>query len=508
MRKLIQQLWLCGLAAGLPHFAAAGPVLTWGDQGDGTYRNPVLNADYSDPDVIRVGSDFYLVASDFHFVGIQVLHSRDLVNWEIIGQVFHRLTMSPKYDEMQAYSQGTWAPSLRWHNGEFYLYVCTPHDGLFMWHTRNPAGPWSEMVTVKAVDAWEDPCPFWDDDGQAYLVHSRLRAGPLILHKLSADGTRLLDEGVEIYHGPVAEGPKFYKRHGWYYISLPEGGVGEGGQTVLRARNIYGPYERREVLPGGSPHQGGLVELDNGEAWFIGFKSTGYVGRVCHLLPVRWADDWPVFGDNGHTVEQAKKPTLPSGPILHPQTDDEFDFPALAPQWQWNHNPMPKAWSLTERPGWLRLHGRPADEIKLARNTLTQKLWDETGVIDVKLDFASLTDGQHAGFSFMSGYVFARVGVRREAGVCRVEWDGGAGPELKGKTLWLRGSYHGDQARLAYSTDGEKFEDTGLAAQLKFSQWKGARVTLYCFGWGGGVADFDYFHYRYGVAVTAGAQKE
>jgi len=259
--------------------AAAETPLPWGDQGDGTYKNPILPADYSDPDVIRVGKDFYLVASDFHFVGIQVLHSRDLVNWQIIGQVFDRLTMDPKYDEMNGYAQGTWAPSLRYHNGIFYLYVCTPHDGLFRWTAKKPAGPWFG-VTVKTVDRWEDPCPFWDDDGQAYLVHSKLGAGPLILHKMNAEGTELLDEGVEIYRGPVAEGPKFYKRHGWYYISLPEGGVNKGGQTVLRSRAIYGPYERRVVLPDGSPHQGGIVELDNGESWFLGFKSTGSLGRV------------------------------------------------------------------------------------------------------------------------------------------------------------------------------------------------------------------------------------
>jgi beta-xylosidase len=174
------------LAAALSASATlAEQPLSWGDQGDGTYRNPVLNADYSDPDVVRVGADFYLVASDFHFVGIQVLHSRDLVNWRIIGQVFDRLAMDPKYDEMKGYAQGTWAPALRHHDGLFYLYVCTPGDGLYRWTARNPAGPWSEMVTVKTVERWEDPCPFWDDDGQAYLVHS-------------LDGSAYVDTGLVI----------------------------------------------------------------------------------------------------------------------------------------------------------------------------------------------------------------------------------------------------------------------------------------------------------------------
>ncbi len=506
-RTLAAAITLAGL---VPAIAAAQP-LAWGDQGDGTYRNPILYADYSDPDVVRVGDDFYLVASDFHFVGIQVLHSRDLVNWRIVGQVFDRLAMDPRYDEMRGYAQGTWAPSLRYHDGLFYLYVCTPHDGLFRWTARNPAGPWSEMVKVVDVDRWEDPCPFWDDDGQAYLVHSVLGAGPLILHRMIADGTRLLDEGREIYRGSVAEGPKFYKRNGWYYISLPEGGVEKGGQTVLRARNIYGPYERREVLPPGSPHQGGIVELANGESWFIGFKSTGYLGRVCHLIPVKWGgDDWPVFGDNGQTVDRWKKPGVSGAAVRieHPQTSDDFVGASLSPQWQWNHNPLPKAWSLRERPGWLRLHGQPAPELLLAHDTLTQKLWGEAGTFTVKLDASGLSNGQRAGLAFMSGKELVPVGVVREGEVRRFFWEApavagsttdpsaGRGPVVSGRAVWLRGVYDGAAARLLYSTDGTHFADTGASMTLRFGQWKGARVALFAYGPGDGVADFDAFEHR------------
>jgi beta-xylosidase len=486
---------LLGLA-GTPGMAAEAP-LPWGDQGDGTYRNPVLPADYSDPDVIRVGDDFYLVASEFHFMGIQVLHSRDLVNWRIIGRVFDRLGLDPKYDENRAYSQGTWAPTLRYHDGLFYLYVCTPRDGLLRYTAKDPAGPWTGGL-IKAVDQWEDPCPFWDDDGQAYLVHSKLGAGPLILHKMSPDGTQLLDDGVEIYRGPVAEGPKFYKRNGWYYLSLPEGGVERGGQTVLRSRQIYGPYERRVVMPDGSPHQGGLVELDNGEAWFIGFKSVGHLGRVPMLQPVRWVDDWPVFGDGGRPVMGGKKPALPFAEISHPQVSDEFDAASPAPQWQWNHNPVPTAWSLTERAGWLRLRGQPAANLELARNTLTQKLWGQAGSFEVKLDATALSDGQRAGVAFMSGKIFNAVGVERAGGRNRLFWDGATGPELAGGVVWLRGEYRGDTARLSYSLDGAAFTDTGLGVALKFSQWKGARLALFSYGGGAGAADFDYFRFKHG----------
>jgi beta-glucosidase len=500
MRLLILAVLLfLGASSAAAPASEPAPALAWGDQGDGTYRNPVLKADYSDPDVIRVGDDFYLVASDFHFVGMQVLHSRDLVNWEIVGQVFPRLDMHPKYDEMNGYAQGTWAPTLRYHEGRYYVFVCTPYDGLFMWHATDPRGPWSETVTVKAVSGWEDPAPFWDDDGQAYLVHSVLGAGPLILHRMSPDGRRLLDDGVEIYRGRVAEGPKLFKRGGFYYISLPEGGVEAGGQTVLRAKSLDGPWERREVLVPGSPHQGGLVDLPSGESWFIGFKSTGHLGRVCHLLPVRWGvDGWPVFGEGGRTVDRGKKPNVgPPHPIGRPATSDDFDGPRLSPQWQWNHNPVPDAWSLSARPGWLRLEARPASDLSRARNTLTQKLWDEAGVVDVRLDTSAMADGQRAGLTFISGGAFGWVGVAMRGGTRRLAWDQGEGPALAGDEVFLRGRYSGTAARLAYSLDGRAWTETGAPFTLAFGHWKGARVGIFCYGRRGSVA-VDSVRYRYG----------
>jgi beta-xylosidase len=502
MRALIRNrlgwLSLLLLAALLSHGAARSNI-TWGDRGNGTYRNPILKADYSDPDVIRVGDDFYMVASDFHFVGIQVLHSKDLVNWQIVGQVFHRLTMDPKYDQMNGYAEGTWAPALRYHDGEFYLFVCTPADGLFMWHTKNPAGKWSDTVTVKAVVGWEDPCPFWDDDGKAYLIHSKRGAGPLIINKMSPDGTQLLDEGVTVYTGPTAEGPKLFKRHGYYYISHPEGGVGTGWQTVERSKDLYGPYERKIVLSGG-PHQGGLVELDNGEAWFIAFNSTGWLGRICYLEPVTWgSDDWPIFGDQGKPVDIWKKPRVAHpGPPSLPQTSDEFNAAAMNPIWQWNHNPVDTAWSLTEQKGELRLKALPAADLSHARNTLTQKLWDEFGTIETRLDLGGMADGQRAGLTFFSGNVFDWVGAERTAGAWRVAWSEGQGVDLKsGARLWLRGTYQQGKAKLFYSLDGKQWTDTGRDITLRFASWKGARFGCFTYGPNGGHVDFDYVHYQY-----------
>ncbi|MBR0388653.1 MAG: family 43 glycosylhydrolase, partial [Prevotella sp.] len=295
----------------------------WGDQGDGTYRNPVLNADFSDPDVIRVGKKFYMVASDFHFMGMQVLESDDMVNWRYISQIYRRFN-EPSWDSNLHYAGGSWAPSIRYHSGLFYVYFCTPDEGLYMSTASNPAGPWAPLHLVKRVAKWEDPCPFWDEDGQAYLGRSQHGAGPIIVHRMSADGKTLLDEGKTVYEGPIAEGTKFMKRNGWYYLIIPEGGVGTGWQTVLRSRNIYGPYERRIVLEQGStgvngPHQGALVDAPDGSWWFYHFQETPVLGRVVHLQPARWEADWPVIGVDydkngiGEPVAAWKKPVSSVG---------------------------------------------------------------------------------------------------------------------------------------------------------------------------------------------------
>ena len=500
-------------------------IYSWGDQGDGTYKNPILRSDFSDPDITRVGNDFYMVASDFSYVGMQVLHSTDLVNWKVIGQVFNRLTMDKKYDEMNGYAQGTWAPSIRFHNGEFYVYVCTPYDGLFMWHTKNPAGPWSDTVTVKAVPQWEDPCPFWDDDGQAYLIHSHKGAGPLIIHHMSADGTKVLDDGTQVYTGNGSEGPKLYKRHGYYYVSFPEGGVVNGWQTVIRSKNIFGPYESKRVMNPGMPHQGGIVELESGQSWFIGFKEqTGplaALGRIDYLEPVVWgSDDWPTFGNSGDDVGQHAKPDvgMKTEPEK-PRVSDEFDGDALDPIWQWNHNPVADAWSLTQRPGYLRLMSLPADDIALARNTITQKLWDRAGVINVRLDATGMADGEHAGVTFIVGHAFAWAGVMRENG--KLFWESSV-PATNGRgatsttsaqpierafaattsLVTLEAIYQGTQGTIIAldspiqaNSDRMKLVDS---ARLGFGDWKGSRFGVFTYGPAGGHVDVDWVHYTYG----------
>jgi beta-xylosidase len=487
-----------------------------------TYRNPILFADYSDPDVIRDGANYYLIASTFHFVpGIPILQSTDLVHWTILGHVVERMDMDPRYNMVggNRYGKGVWAPSIRKHRGLFYVYFPTPSEGIFVSTASKISGPWSEPAAVMAQAGLEDPCPFWDDDGQAYLIHSKTGAGPLILHRMSADGRHVLDVGKVIVddpeHLPVLEGPKLYKRNGYYYIFAPFGGVGVGAEVVLRSRNIYGPYEQRVVLAQGStaingPHQGGYVETPEGQGWFVHFQSDGAHGRIVHLEPVRWQDDWPIVGDDppDETVGQP----VPSGPIpgnpgavsqQRPQTSDEFNQARLGPQWEWNHNPDNAHWSLNARPGFLRLIPGPAEGLLSARNTLTECMQDNAFEFTVRLDLAKMKSGVHAGLAMFeesaSGLELVQTGSERRLDFFRLP-DRTAGPVIAQSILELRVRVDGDQARYSYSLDdGESFHQLGDAAQIHFSWWKGSRPALFAFttqAGDPGAIDFDWVHYQ------------
>lgn len=485
----------------------------WGDQGDGTFVNPVLNADYSDPDVIRVGSSYYMVCSDFHYLGMQVLKSDDLVNWKIISQIYHRFDF-PGWNENKRYAGGSWAPSIRYHDGKFWVYFCTYHEGLFMSNATNPAGPWSPLVCLKAIEKWEDPCPFWDEDGQAYLGRSQWRAGPIILHKMSADGTALLDTGKIIYTGPIAEGTKFYKRNGYYYLSIPEGGVGTGWQTVLRSKSIYGPYEKKVVLEQGrtsvnGPHQGALVDTPAGDWWFFHFQSTEPMGRVVHLQPVRWVDEWPFIGVDqdsngiGEPVRAWKKPFASEGASF-PQTSDSFSSTSLGPQWQFNHNPADSFWSLTERKGWLTIHALKAAQLRNARNMFTQKVMGYSGEVTTELDVSKMAEGQRAGL-FCLGNLFNGIGVVRENGLSYLYLENNGVIEKKEiittQKVMLRISLDDlkNEHLRSYSTNGESFSPCASAYALKTGSWKGIRVGLYSYNTlaDAGVVHFNDFQYSF-----------
>ena len=492
-------------------------------QAKGSYRNPVLFADYSDPDVIRDGNNYYLISSSFGFVpGIPILQSNDLVHWTIIGHVLPRIELDPRYDMVggNRYGRGAWAPSLRKHNGLFYVYFPTPDEGIFVSTAAKITGPWSKPVAVIAQAALEDPCPFWDDDGKAYLVHSMKGAGPLILHRMAPDGKSVLDEGKEIVRGPqnlpTLEGPKLYKRNGYYYIFAPFGGVGTGSQVVLRARSIYGPYEHRVVLHQGDtkingPHQGGYVESQDGKGWFIHFQSRGAHGRIDYLEPVRWEDDWPIMGDAqpGETTGQPVSTwTIPNHPgkdsDQRPQTSDEFSEKELGPQWEWNHNPDDANWSLTARRGYLRLTPGYATDLFSARNTLTEMMQDESFEFTLRLDISDMKDGDHTGLAMFeqaaSGLQIVQSGDVRSLSFFHTR-DEVAGPaQLPGAEVLLRVHVEGDTATYSYSLDGQSFQPIGSPVRIGFSWWKGSRPSLFAFTTAhaadAGHVDFDWAHYK------------
>lgn len=481
----------------------------WGDLGNGYYRNPVLNADYSDPDIVRVGKDFYLICSEFHYMGMPVLHSRDLVNWTIIGKVYDRLDIASHYSDMTGYAKGSWAPSITYHDGWFYIYFCTPTEGLFMTRTQNPAGPWEPLTCVYAIAGWEDPCPFWDDDGNAYLGHSVLGAGPIIIHRLSPDGKQLLDNGKVVYVGKTAEGTKLYKSHGYYLLVIPEGGVAKGWQTVLRAKNIYGPYERKVVLQTGNtcvngPHQGSLVELDNGESWFFHFQDVGALGRVGHLQPVTWVEDWPIMGVDGEPVSIWKKPD--TGYSTHPslpQTYENFSKPELGLQWAFNHNPVDENWSLTEHPGTFRVHSMKADHPLTARNTITQKLMGTKGQITARLNTGGFSESQRAGLAIIGGKNENWIEIVCRGGKHYIEAVTSGftahGPEIPSAcevTLRCDVDLKGE-TRFSFSLNDADFISIGGACTLINGFWKGARPALYTYHTegSGGYADWLEFIY-------------
>ena len=491
-------------------------------KGDVAYHNPVLFADYSDPDVIRDGANYYLVASTFHFVpGIPILQSTDLVHWTIVGHVVQRMTMDPQYSMIggNRYGQGVWAPSIRKHRGLFYVYFPTPKEGIFVSTAAKITGPWSAPVAVMAEPGLEDPCPFWDDDGTAYLIHSKTGAGPLILHHMSSDGKHVLDEGKIIVqdaeHLPVLEGPKLYKRDGYYYIFAPFGGVASGAQVVLRSRQIYGPYERRIVLAQGGtkingPHQGAYVETPDGEGWFVHFQSDGAHGRIVHLEPVRWNGDWPMVGDDptGAPVGQpAQSGPIPDHPGAdsdqRPQTSDDFDEAKLGPQWEWNHNPDDAHWSLSARPGFLRLIPMQADDLLSARNTATQCMQDNSFEFTARLDLSKSKSGVHAGVAMFeksaSGLEIVQSGSERRLDFFHLP-DHVQGPALSQDVIQLRVRVEGDQARYFYSVDdGATFQQLGTPTQIRFSWWKGSRPALFAYtteSTNPGAVDFDWAHYR------------
>lgn len=505
------------------------------DNGDGTYKNPVLHADYSDPDAIRVGNYYYLVASSFENIpGLPILRSSDLVNWRIIGNALTVQNPKEIFNTPQ-HGKGVWAPAIRFHKGEYLIYYPDPDFGIFVIRAKNPAGPWSTPVLVEEGKGLIDPCPFWDEDGKAYLIHgfAGSRAGIksfLVLKSLNADGTKVLDAGKIIIDGhetdPTLEGPKLYKRKGYYYVFAPAGGVATGWQLVFRAKNIYGPYERKIVMDQGKttingPHQGAWVTTPTGEDWFLHFQDKGVFGRVVHLQPMSFNNDWPVIGTDpdhdgkGEPVLTYKKPksAIPSV-IETPQDSDEFNTLDLGLQWQWNANSK-TTWSfMYPSKGVLRLFSDkipPNENLWWTPNVLLQKFPAPAFTVTTKVQFTpnDRLINEKVGLAIM-GFSYANIALKSaKDGVwltyttCKDADNHKPETETKIKQIDPKQAIYfrvkvqeGGLCQFSYSHDNQSFIQVGEAFQAEVGRWIGAKFGLFATREDtindAGYADFDW----------------
>ncbi len=524
--------FICLQAVTLKSFAQLSEK--WGDQGNGTYINPVIPADYSDLDAIRVGSDYYAISSTLQFSpGMVVLHSYDLVNWEIIGHVVNDLTrISPElnWDRMNCYGKGIWAGSIRYYKNKFWVYFGTPDDGFFMSSATNPAGPWEPIHQVWKVTGWDDCCSFCDDDGQLYFVATNFTSDPknnkkynIHLFKMSPDGKTLLtDTDTIIHQSPGSEANKLYKIGGLYYHYFSE--VNNEGRVMMmeRSKNIYGPWEIKQlnhVIPkeDKEPNQGGLIQLTNGEWWFFTHHGTGdWEGRAASLLPVTWINGWPVIGEVGpdtigNMVWTMKKPISVKKNVKI-QTNDNFTTSTLLPQWEWNYQPRMDKWSLTDRKGFLRLYAfrpiNPTDFNKIllrAGNSITQRsMRTKNNIVTVKIDISGMTDGQYAGLTHFSTSSFSSLGIKHidksRYLVYNYNDKESAGIKIEGKYIWFQSlwNYLGSN-QYFYSLDGKTFVPFGEISQLTWGSYRGNRVGIFNFNTkeDKGFIDIDFFNYEY-----------
>lgn len=528
----MKNLFIIWLLAAAQSVIAQPVSKVWvADSGDGTYRNPVIHADYSDPDAIRVGDDYYMISSSFnHVPGLPILHSKDLVNWKLIGHALKKQVPEEHFAKVQ-HGAGVWAPSIRYHNNEFYIYYPDPDFGIYLIKAKNINGPWTEPVMVQAGKGLIDPCPLWDDDGKVYLVHAYAgsRAGIksiIVVKELNKEGTKIIGDAVMVYDGheldPTIEGPKFYKRNGYYYIFAPAGGVSTGWQTVLRSKNVYGPYERKVVMDQGAttingPHQGAWVNTNTGEDWFLHFQDKDAYGRVVHLQPMKWVNDWPVIGEDkdrdgkGQPVLRYKKPDVgKTYPVITVADSDEFNNTKLGLQWQWQANPK-EGWAYPTSSGALRMFSvyQTDSSIWKLPNLLAQKIPAENFMATIKFTFQPKHIGERFGFvTFGKDYEYISVVKRQDGnyiafGACINADQGEAlksfdAQKVEGSIFYMRivvGAV--GTTSFYYSNDGKTFTRVGLHGLMTPGKWVGAKLGLFFtrnnITNDSGYADIDWF---------------
>jgi beta-xylosidase len=487
------------------------------DNGNGTFTNPLMWGDWPDPDIIRVKDDFYLISTSMHYVpGCPIAKSKDLVNWEMAGHALDIYKEDPRYNlqDGDRYLRGSWAATIRHHNGLFYAGFCTPNwdkeKGNFSICTaKDIKGPWKRTIFKEYL---YDPGLFFDDNGKIYVVHGQQK---LYVTELNADALSVKVLQKEIYNNreyPYLEGSHTYKIKGKYYILGSTGGT-KGRQVCLRSDNIYGPYESKVVInddhtyPGNGLHQGGMVQLKNGSWWFIIMQDRGPIGRTPNLEPVSWVDGWPMLGINGKGVETYKKPNVgKTYPIKVPATSDEFNAAKLGLQWQWNHNPNDKKWSLKEAKGYMRLKASKASRLYEARNTLTQRVQGPYSTGTVEMNMSGLKDGNTAGFGiFQMPYAYVAVQQKgKERNLVMVNNDTIISSiKFSGNTVWLKANVTHENyiASFEYSTDGTKFQPIGTTLNMGLGlDWTANRFALFNFSSTDagidGFADFNWFHFN------------
>lgn len=516
------------------------------DEGNGMYRNPVLHADYSDPDVCAVGEDYFLTASSFNCTpGLPILHSKDLVNWKIVNYALKKVEPVEYYNEAR-HGKGVWAPSIRFHEGVFYIYWGDPDFGIFMVKTRDPYGEWDAPVLVKAGKGMIDPCPLWDDGGRVYLAHawagSRAKFNSVLtVCEMNKEGTAVISDPVLVFDGNdgvnhTIEGAKFYKRNGFYYLFAPAGGVVSGWQLVMRSKDVYGPYEARIVMAQGKtdingPHQGGWVDTPAGESWFLHFQDKGAYGRVLHLNPMKWVNDWPVIGVDkdgdgcGDPVSRYRKPkTGKTYPIETPVESDEFDTRKLGLQWEWHAN-YQDVFGFTTNMGYARIYGHELSphfkNFWEVPNLLMQKFPAEEFTATAKLKVSAKDDGQLSGLIIM-GWDYSWIGVEKQGekfllkqAVCKDaeqgnleqvstlavlkpsrKFEAGLFPNYE-REIYIRVHVgKGAYCRFSYSLDGKKFTEAGTLFKARQGKWIGAKVGMFSVtphGKERGWVDVDWF---------------
>lgn len=498
------------------------------DQGNGIYQNPILHADYSDPDVCAVGDDFYMSASSFNCMpGLPILHSKDLVNWKMIGYALKNQEPDDFFSKPQ-HGKGVWAPCIRFHKGEFYIYWGDPDYGIYVVKTKDVLGAWSKPILVKAGKGLIDPTPLWDDDGKVYLGNawagSRSGINSIItISEMNEDGTKVISEPVIVFDGNdgvnhTIEGPKLYKRNGFYYILAPAGGVEQGWQLALRSKNIFGPYEPQKVMAQGKstingPHQGAWVETNTGESWFLHFQDKAMYGRVIHLNPMKWVADWPVIGvDNdgdgcGEPVITYKKPNVgQTYPIETPAESDEFDNGKFGLQWQWHAN-YKDYYGMPVASGAMRIYAHYLSENFVnfweVPNLFLQKFTAEEFVATTKLSFTAKENGDRAGIIVM-GWNYSYLSLVKkgdkvvlEQAVCMDAEQKNpesikALAEFDFDKVYKVGSYNylkdiyfrvkvdkGGKCTFSYSIDNKRFEVVGNVFTARQGKWIGTKIGLF-----------------------------